>query len=123
MRRHPIKEEPFKAILDREWARAKRLVPALKRKPKVVWVASFPNGWGGYRSSRVGECWRAANLIKIHQKYKEQPDHKEFVLTLRHEFAHLLRPSYHQRSHGEDFMWWMTRLGGSRYAKRFKNTP
>ena len=51
----------------------------------------------------------------MHEGYLKHQLYKEFVLTLRHEFAHLLRPS-NSRAHGKDFVWWMKKLGGTRYC-------
>lgn len=110
--RHPIiKEEPFAALISREWSRAKRLLPRyLKRKPKFVWSSSAQLR-GAY-----GRCWRSANMIEVHRDFKRLTDQKEFVLLLRHEFAHIHRPT-RGGSHGEEFRELNTRLGGSRYVK------
>lgn len=118
-----ITEEPFKGLVDREWKRAKRLLPALKRKPKVVWVQRTvrTSGYGyQYLSGHYGMCHRSKNLIQLREEYKSFKDKGEFIRTLRHEFAHLLRPSYCQSGHGQDFMWWCKRLGGTRWATSFK---
>ena len=120
MRYRPITQYPFKLIVDREWKRAKKLLPCLRRKPKVVWATASHMAWavGGYRYQRSGTqgmCSRSANRISMHEGYLEHGLHKEFVLTLRHEFAHLPRPS-NSRSHGKDFLYWMKRLGGTRYC-------
>jgi hypothetical protein len=113
-----ITEQPFTVIIDREWKRAKRILPVLKKKPKFVWLV----GNGGYynRSGCVGWCERRTNTIALYQGYKHLKDHKEFVLTLRHELAHLPKPK--GSSHGADFNWWNTRLGGTRYAKYGRRT-
>ena len=120
MRHRPINQPTFKLIVDREWKRAKKLLPLLKRKPKIVWATAGHLAWsvGGWiyqRSGTQGMCNRRTNTISMHEGYLKHLLYKEFVLTLRHEFAHLLRPS-NSRSHGKDFIWWMKKLGGTRYC-------
>lgn len=111
MRSRLITEQPFKKLIDREWARAKNRLPVLKLKPTFKWQDS------GVLGSAYGRCHRRANLIYVHHQFKLLTNQQEFVLLLRHEFAHLPRPSYGQKSHGRDFEWWNTRLGGSRFVK------
>lgn len=107
-----IIEEPFKSIIDDEWNRAKKLLPVLRRKPDFYWDNS--NGLKGY----YGMCNRKKNRIRVHRGFKDLIDTKEFVLLIRHEIAHLPKPSYGQGSHGPDFIWWMERLEGSRYVSK-----
>lgn len=122
MRVKLISQEPFKLIINREWQRAKDILPQLKRKPKFLWKNSTELK-GAY-----GICHYRRNIISVHCGFLELADHKEFVLLLRHEFAHLLRPA-EGGSHGQDFKWWNNRLGGSRYVSstltelRKKTTP
>jgi hypothetical protein len=112
MRSRLITEQPFKMLIDREWARAKKRLPILKRKPKFYWADSWRLN-GAY-----GRCHRNFNApyILVHQGFKALANQQEFVLLLRHEFAHLPRPSYGQPSHGKDFIWWNARLGGTRFV-------
>ena len=118
MRQRPITEPTFKLIVDREWKRAKNLLPVLKRKPKVVWANATKLAWGVggtyARSGTQGMCNRRLNRISMHDGYRKHLLYKEFVLTLRHEFAHLPHPT--NGSHGKDFLYWMNRLGGTRYC-------
>lgn len=110
MRRLVIKEQPFRMLIDREWARAKKRLPVLKKKPAFYWADSARLG-GAY-----GRCYRGGNFILVHHQFKMLTNQHEFVLLLRHEFAHLPRPTYGQKSHGKDFTWWNEKLGGSRYV-------
>lgn len=113
-----ITEQPFKGIVDREWIRAKRILPVLKRKPKVAWSTGHRISLEVRRSGCVGYCDTHDNTIVLHEGYKNLTDHKEFVLTLRHEFAHL--PKTNQSAHGSDFQWWMKKLGGTYHSKYYE---
>lgn len=112
MRTKSITEQPFYGIVNREWKRSKRLLPMLRQRtrPTFKWADS------GHLGGAYGRCYRSANVIYVHHQFKFLKDHKEFCLLIRHEIAHMLKPS-DGVSHGKDFTFWNNRLGGSRFVK------
>lgn len=113
-----ITEQPFKGIIDREWVRAKRILPVLKRKPKVCWADGTHISRQVRRSGCVGYCSHWTNTIVLHEGFAKRTDHKEFVQVLRHEFAHL--PKTKQSAHGPDFQWWLQKLGGCKRSTSYE---
>jgi len=112
MKRKHITEKPFLELCSREWKRAKRLLPMLKarQRPFMKWA-----DWKTLDGAH-GMCYREANIIYVHHKFQLLSNHKEFVLLLRHEFAHLLKVSPGQACHGKDFKYWSERLGATRWT-------
>lgn len=107
----PITEKLFVEIINEEWKRAKKLLPAvMRRKPTFYWADSI------FLQDAYGRCYRRQNRIYAHHWFKYVEDTTEFRLLLRHEFAHLPLPTPGQASHGADFKFWNTRLEGSRYV-------
>lgn len=104
----------WKQIYTDEWNRAKTIIRFHKNKPTVHWEYGMGSVHGRY--------WTYSNEIGLNNNYLQEQFEgteleKEFRLTLRHEFAHIV-----SAGHGKEFKQAMNRLGANRFATIFLPT-
>lgn len=109
-----VKEKEFVDIINKEYARAKKLSKPLlngKNRSFVRFVWNLKA-----REHNGGTCWSIMNTIAMNVKFRDvgtgKWDRNQFVLMIRHEISHLANPD---RGHGVRFLNILKVLEGHRY--------
>lgn len=110
----PLKEKKIIAIINEEYARAKKILNPLLKGVNRSFVKFR---WIKKDSKCGGVCWRYCKTIALNRKYRDDGTGKwsedNMRMTIRHEIVHLTNDG---RGHGGKFLSLLKLIKGHRFV-------